>query len=528
MHRLRIALALALHALCSHAADIAPVVSWSVETNALQPSQRGRKDLELVRGETVVLECQLLSGGAALNLAEATSVLLRYTAANPATNSTHYVVTGAVHSAATGKVRVRWTAAACPADDRLQYEIAVGSPTSTVARAWGLLRLLPGVGDDSTGSAVERSTIDWSTVDSQNEGDGPWPVELADLDDVDISGRAAGEVLSWDGTNYVHVAQGGHDPVTRGAGDIGSLVGQVRAVTTNQVRAATSGIGYTPQFFSIKLYDAGDAAITTLWMDGGELLIDPDGPEDWKVWAENTDGADSGLDGDLLDGQHGAYYLAVTNHTGTIPAARLPQFSGGDVTSSGAGSAALTIGNSTVTSAKIVDGTIVGADLADAVRTVTVPVGAWKGPRDTEIPGWAYKSYATTNTATRLCAGIVNYFATQYTATIDAEFTVPAEATAWKTTGAIVLKFLGDSTNSAQVKYRAYVYRDGTSAAVYDSTANQTLASTTGITTLSIPASSLGTISPGTTYTIRLEPSVIYSGSALGFYIHSVTVQVIK
>jgi hypothetical protein len=235
------------------------------------------------------------------------------------------------------------------------------------------------------------------------------------------------------------------------------------------------------------------------------------------------------LDAGLFEGQEGSYYLNSGNqNAGTLPAARLPQFTGGDVTSASAGSVSLTIGNSTVTSAKIVDGTIVGADMADAVRTVTVPVGPWRGPRDTEIPGWAYKSYATTNTTTRIVEGMVNLFATQYTATLDAQFTVPAEATAWKTTGAIVLKFLGDSTNSAQVKYRAYVYRDGTSAAIYDSTANQTLSSTSGITTLSIPASSLGTISPGTTYTIRVEPSVIFSGSALGFYFHSVTVQVLR
>ncbi len=35
------------------------------------------------------------------------------------------------------------------------------------------------------------------------------------------------------------------------------------------------------------------------------------------VWTSTNDGAGSGLDADLLDAQHGAYYLARANHTGT-------------------------------------------------------------------------------------------------------------------------------------------------------------------------------------------------------------------
>lgn len=42
------------------------------------------------------------------------------------------------------------------------------------------------------------------------------------------------------------------------------------------------------------------------------------------VWTAGNDGAGSGSDMDLLDGQHGAYYLDSTNLTGTINDARLP------------------------------------------------------------------------------------------------------------------------------------------------------------------------------------------------------------
>ena len=42
-----------------------------------------------------------------------------------------------------------------------------------------------------------------------------------------------------------------------------------------------------------------------------------------KVWTAGNDGASSGLDADLLDGQHGTYYRDLANSTGTLPDARL-------------------------------------------------------------------------------------------------------------------------------------------------------------------------------------------------------------
>lgn len=42
-----------------------------------------------------------------------------------------------------------------------------------------------------------------------------------------------------------------------------------------------------------------------------------------EVWTSATDGVDSGLDADLLDGQEGSYYRDLANATGTLPAARI-------------------------------------------------------------------------------------------------------------------------------------------------------------------------------------------------------------
>lgn len=42
------------------------------------------------------------------------------------------------------------------------------------------------------------------------------------------------------------------------------------------------------------------------------------------IWHAGNDGSASGLDADLLDGQHGAYYLDLANSTGTLADNRLP------------------------------------------------------------------------------------------------------------------------------------------------------------------------------------------------------------
>jgi len=45
----------------------------------------------------------------------------------------------------------------------------------------------------------------------------------------------------------------------------------------------------------------------------------------YTIWDSGNDGSGSGLDADLLDGQHGSYYQNASNlNAGTIPAARIP------------------------------------------------------------------------------------------------------------------------------------------------------------------------------------------------------------
>jgi hypothetical protein len=61
----------------------------------------------------------------------------------------------------------------------------------------------------------------------------------------------------------------------------------------------------------------------------GNIVLTSDAAETlridgYKVWHENNDGATTGLDADLLDAQHGSYYLDAGNFTGTIPDAVVP------------------------------------------------------------------------------------------------------------------------------------------------------------------------------------------------------------
>lgn len=152
-----------------------------------------------------------------------------------------------------------------------------------------------------------------------------------------------------------------------------------------------------------------------------------------------------------------------------------------------------------------------GANGADGADGSTVFMSnLWVGPKVTETPGWVTKSYATTGLFAQV-EGLVGN-ATQATGSIDSVFITPSNATAFHTTEAIVLKFIGDSVTSTAVKYRLYVYKEGSTTAVYDSGATQVVASTTAPTTITLAASQLGTYANSTIYTIRIEASVTTSG----------------
>ena len=61
-------------------------------------------------------------------------------------------------------------------------------------------------------------------------------------------------------------------------------------------------------------------------MTSYDCLRGMDGALYWSqqtVWHSGNDGSGSGMDADLLDGQHGSYYRDLSNSTGTLPNARI-------------------------------------------------------------------------------------------------------------------------------------------------------------------------------------------------------------
>jgi hypothetical protein len=371
-------------------------------------------------------------------------------------------------------------------------------------------------GVSSDGPYKAGSGISFSAPDGRGRVTVNASLDVADLSDVDTTGRSAGEVVSWNGTNYVHEAQGGHDPATV-TGGILTISGQQIGLSTNDVVLAIVGQTVTGKDFvateSLKspLLTSEELSGLTISTTDGDIYITSQAGAGNIIFSGTLSGIGSGLTN-----------IASTNLVGTILAARLPQFTGGDVTTASAGSASLTIGNSTVTSAKIVDGTIVGADLADAQRTIAFHAGTWEGPTVSQTPGWAPKSYAVAG-LNAVVAGPVGS-ATQAAGTFASIFQVPSDATAWRTNKAISISFIGDSTTSTAVKYRLRVYVAGNNTALYD-VSDQVLASTSTITTVDIAASSLGSCTADAVYTIVVDASVTTSGM---YFVGTPRVQVIK
>lgn len=81
------------------------------------------------------------------------------------------------------------------------------------------------------------------------------------------------------------------------------------------------------------------------------------------VWTNANDGAGSGLDADLLDGQHASYYRDASNmNAGTLPLARLPQITAAYLAADSVGSSE--IAANAVGSSEIAAGAVGSSEIA--------------------------------------------------------------------------------------------------------------------------------------------------------------------
>lgn len=129
-------------------------------------------------------------------------------------------------------------------------------------------------------------------------------IGLNDIQNVDTTGAVAGSILKFNGSNWVI----GTDVVGSGGGS--STWGSLTGTVTDQSDLVSYIAGRTWAMSSVTGLVADLATRLTL------------------TSLKASDGAGSGIDSDLLDGQHGAYYLNRDNHTGTLPqSAFIPAYS---------------------------------------------------------------------------------------------------------------------------------------------------------------------------------------------------------
>ena len=121
--------------------------------------------------------------------------------------------------------------------------------------------------------------------------------------------------LTFDGST-LGIAAGSDDMKMQLSGSAPYI--QFREGTTNKAYIQWSTSGY------IQLANEEAGEVLRL-ADGESGLIWRVGTSNRTVWTSGNDGASSGLDADLLDGQEGSYYTNATNlGSGTIPNGRFP------------------------------------------------------------------------------------------------------------------------------------------------------------------------------------------------------------
>jgi len=222
--------------------DIAPSLRWFI--NAERATDH---DINLRRGETVVLEPTFRNYTVPINLTAAHLVVLRY---KPTTATNwYYTATGSVYNATGGVAQVRWTSAQEAIYSSYSYEIAVQSTDSMLLRSYGTISLTPGVAVDGSTSAAPAAvtSIDWATVEHSNVGAAPF-----------LSGFDTADLEAFDAT------------LTNGTADLDINTLNVRGSFT----ASAAGLSNWPSLLVTNVIDGGTTGGSgTVERDGNTITI---------------------------------------------------------------------------------------------------------------------------------------------------------------------------------------------------------------------------------------------------------------
>ena len=223
------------------------------------------------------------------------------------------------------------------------YGITDAVSSSTYTASDVLAKLLT---VDGNGSGLDADLLDGQT--------GPYYTTASNLTGTLADARLSSNVPLKDAANIFTVGQSINTSAAAANFAIDASAGQYRGVEfkTAGVRrwfmyanndAETGGNGST---FTLDSHNDAGTFITNVFTVTRSTGVFSFGTtptvSGQTIWHAGNDGATSGLDADLLDGQQGVYYQNASNLTaGTLLAARLPAFTG-DITTS-AGSAATTL-----------------------------------------------------------------------------------------------------------------------------------------------------------------------------------------
>lgn len=188
-----------------------------------------------------------------------------------------------------------------------------------------------------TGALSGYATQSW--VNSQISG---MSTSLAGLSDVDVSGVTSGQYLKFNGQKWVADTLAGGTVTAVKVGTTtynptGGVVSLPAYLTLSGGTITNDGIPLTINrtggyVYSWIRYSVGGTGVGLIGAGNVSDVNNPyfqDGTTVFKIWHQGNDGAGSGLDADLLDGQHGSYYAAASSLTNYLP------LSGGTLTDTG-------------------------------------------------------------------------------------------------------------------------------------------------------------------------------------------------